>query len=431
MPFVTDPALLANVSKTSVTTPKPEEVFTPRMPPQRQMFTKRNEPDLHGNPGLQDSLRNALREPGGQVILYGDTGVGKSTLLKYAAEDEHMEVVPIRCRSKQTFDWHVDAAIREVTTDHEVEIVRSETKSGGGELGINKVITIKGHLENERGQQVRVEILDRTPLMALAETMQTSGLWVIAFDNFQNVDESERQSFAEAMEVLSDSSGETGDAKMVVLGVAGDAVTLVGDSGSVRRRTTEIGVPRMPDAEIREIFGNGFRLLGLKPEPGVILKLVFYCDGFPYFAHLLGLAVARLAQSRDEEIVDEPAVLAALVQAAKDVGASFPNRVSKALEAGGTVRPRERILRTLSFSGEREWRGAEVVEEYAALYSRPSDPGFLHASLGKLVKPEYGEVLARSGTPKRYVYRFSDPYMRPYLRMTQFTDPFQPRLPEL
>jgi hypothetical protein len=31
----------------------PEDVFTPRQAPSREMFTRRNEPDLHGNPGLQ------------------------------------------------------------------------------------------------------------------------------------------------------------------------------------------------------------------------------------------------------------------------------------------------------------------------------------------------------------------------------------------
>jgi hypothetical protein len=40
----------------------PEDVFTPRQPPSREMFTRRNESDLYGNPGLQDRVRDALRE---------------------------------------------------------------------------------------------------------------------------------------------------------------------------------------------------------------------------------------------------------------------------------------------------------------------------------------------------------------------------------
>ncbi len=95
------------------------------------MFTRRNGPDLHGNPGLQDTLRDALRERGGQVILYGDTGVGKSTLLQYAAEDEGMRVLSIPAMSNRTFDDLIDTAIRELTMERDVEVIRSQRKGAG------------------------------------------------------------------------------------------------------------------------------------------------------------------------------------------------------------------------------------------------------------------------------------------------------------
>src|SRR5688500_7809890 len=92
----------------------PEEVFTPRSPPPRDMFTRRNEPDAGGHPGLQDHLRETLREPGSQVLLYGDAGVGKTTLLQYAAQDEGMDFLRVQCVSSLSFSGHVDAALREL-----------------------------------------------------------------------------------------------------------------------------------------------------------------------------------------------------------------------------------------------------------------------------------------------------------------------------
>src|SRR5512133_2226018 len=163
------------------------------------MFTRRNEPDLHGNPGLQDTLRDALRERGGQVILYGDTGVGKSTLLQYAANDEEMPVLSIAAMSGRTFEDLIDTAIREVTLERDVEVVRSGSTGGDVEAGVTSHITIKGHLKNEKGQEVRVELIERTPLLALAETMKTEGYRVLAFDNFQNVDAPQRPMFAQAL----------------------------------------------------------------------------------------------------------------------------------------------------------------------------------------------------------------------------------------
>jgi AAA domain len=405
----------------------PEDVFTPRQSPSREMFTRRNERDLHGNPGLQDRVRDALRERGGQMILYGDTGVGKSTLLKYAAEDEHMGVLSIAAQSQRTYDDLIDMAIREVTMERDVEITRSAASGKGFEAGLSSHITIKGHLKNERGQDVRVELIERTPLLALAETMQTEGLRVLAFDNFQNVEATEREMFAQALEVLSDKASDTGDVKLVLIGIAEDAETLVGGSGSVRRRTTEIGVPRMPDDEISTIFASGFRLLGLECEQNALHDLVFYCDGFPYFAHLLGLAVSRDALRNKAHVVARHTLEAALVRLAQEVEASFPYRVAQAFERGGEVRPRMRILHTLCLSERREWRSGDVVDEYSRLYEPPENPGFLHAALGELVKPERGAVLTRRGPRGHYVFRFGDPYMRPFLRMGYF-QPTQPRL---
>jgi hypothetical protein len=406
---------------------KPEDVFTPRQPPSRDMFTRRNEADLYGNPGLQDRVRDALREKGGQVILFGDTGVGKSTLLKYASEDEGMPVLSIAAQSQRTFDDLIEMAIREVTMERDVEITRTGTTGGGFEGGVTSHITVKGHLKNEKGQEVRVELIERTPLLALAETMQTEGYRILAFDNFHNVAPTEREMFAQALEVLSDSAGQTGDVKMVLIGIADDADTLVGNSGSVRRRTTEIGVPRMPDDEISSIFANGFRLLGLDCEQNALRDLVFYCDGFPYFAHLLGLAVARDAIRSGEKTVARHTLEAGLVRVAQQVEASFPGRVALAFERGGEVQPRLRILHTMCVSDGRDWRSGDVVEEYSRLYERPDNPGFLHAALGELVKPERGSVLTRRGKRGHYVFRFSDPYMRPFLRMQHF-QPTQEKL---
>lgn len=409
----------------------PIDVFTPRQPPSREMFTKRNEADLYGNPGLQDRARDALRERGGQLIMFGDAGVGKSTLLKYAAEDEGMKMISIKARSK-SFDELIDMAIREVTAEREVEIVRTSGSGGGGEVGLSSHVTIKGHLKNEKGQQVRVELIEQEPLLALADTLATEGYRILAFDNFHNVKAEDRAMFAQALEVFSDIADETGDVKMVLLGIADDADSLVGSgsgSGSVRRRMIEIGVPRMPDDEISSILASGFRLLGLECEENALRDLIFYCDGFPYFAHLLGLSVARDARRRGERVIAVPALDAALANVSKQVEGTFPTRIAQAFERGGKVQPRKRILHTMCASNRREWRSGDVVEEYAKLYDLPKDkdPGFLHAALGALVLPKRGAVLTRRGPRGQYVFRFGDPYMRPYLRMQHF-QPAQGRL---
>ena len=124
-----------------------------------------------------------------------------------------------------------------------------------------------------------------------------------------------------------------------------------------------------------------------------------------------------------------PTLDAALANVSKQVEGTFPTRIAQAFERGGMVQPRKRILHTMCASNRREWRSGDLVEEYAKLYDLPKDkdPGFLHAALGALVLPKRGAVLTRRGPRGQYVFRFSDPYLRPYLRMEHF-QPAQGRL---
>jgi hypothetical protein len=251
--------------------------------------------------------------------------------------------------------------------------------------------------------------------------MDRSNKQVIAFDNFQNVDgERDRLLIAQTIELLSDRASVTGNKKIVLIGIADDARSLLAGSASFSRWTIEVGVPRMPDEEISEILRTGFGLLALDPDGDALDRLVFYADGFPYFAHLLGLQVARLARRERTETVDLVLVERALPQTARQVEESFAHRVSLASEAGGEVRPRRRILRLMANSPAREWRSADVVEEYVDNFGAQSNYSFIHVALAALTSEKHGTILKRTGTRGRYIYKFRDPHMRPYLRVTRF-----------
>jgi Cdc6-like AAA superfamily ATPase len=385
------------------------------------MFTKRNEPDLDGNPGLQDNLRDAMRDVGGQVLLFGDTGVGKSSLVKYAAEDEERGTLIVECLSNHSYEDLVETAVRKVVEVREVSRTRRGTVESEAEVsgGMPFLMTLRGRLKAgaERGSEF--EVVAQSPLDVLLKAMHESkqSLWVL--DNFQNiVDPGTRQLVAQTMELMSDRATETGDIKTVVIGIAEDAVSLIGGSGSYRRRTSEIGVPRMPDDEVREIFTTGFNLLGLMAATDILNLLVFYSDGFPYFAHLLGLNVARAARRQAQTHIDANLVEAASKQAVRAVSTVFDAKIAKAVEAGGDVQPRRRILHILASSDQRAWKASDLITDWEKeLGDKRERYEFLHVALAQLVSDKHGAVLRRSGTRNKYVYQFADPQMRPYLRL--------------
>lgn len=401
---------------------RPEAVFTPKTIASREMFERRNEPDIDGNPGLQDNLRDALRERGGQVILFGDTGVGKPSLLRYAAEDEERNFITVECFSSKTYDDLIEDAIRKLVEVREIS--RTAATSVGaeveGEAKIKFLVSLRGKLLGNHERGAEFEVVQNTPLDALLAAMRATRTSLIVLDNFQNItNEETRHLVAQTMEFLSDRADETDDIKMVVIGIAEDAPSLIGGSGSFRRRVTEIGVPRMPDDEIRAVLTRGFNLLEVDVPPAVVARLVFYSDGFPYFAHLLGLHIVRWARRSGAADVRMGDVARALQRAVNSVDQSYSERVQQAFEAGGDIQPRKSILRLLAKSDRREWKSADVIAAWDEAYGPRDAYQFLHVALGALLDEAHGRVLRRKGTRNRYVYQFQDPYMRPYLRITE------------
>jgi hypothetical protein len=401
---------------------EPEDVFTPKTIATREMFERRNEVDLDGNPGLQDNLRDALREAGGQVVLYGDTGVGKSSLLRYAAEDEGLQSVTVECLSSRSYEDLMEDAIRKLVDVKEISRTSSRSVGGEVEAGVKVkwLVSLKGKLTGSQVQGKEFEVVEETPLDALLSAMRASGTGLIVLDNFQNITNPEsRHLVAQTMEFLSDRSAETGDVKAVVIGIAEDAPALIGGSGSFRRRVTEIGVPRMPDDEIRAVLVRGFTLLDIDVSDDVLIRLVFYSDGFPFFAHLLGLHLARWARRQPLPSIGMDDIDKALKRAISSVDRSYAERVEKAFEAGGDIQPRKSLLRIFAQSDRREWKSPDVIAAWEAAYGSRDAYQFLHVALAALLDDAHGRILRRKGTRNKYVYQFEDPYMRPYLRLTQ------------
>ncbi len=343
-------------------------------------------------------------------------------MLRYAAEDENLDAVTVECFSSKSYEDLIEDAIRKLVDVKEISRTTSNAvgAEAEGEVKVKFLVSLKGKLTGSRTTGREFEVVHQTPLDALLSAMKESETKLLVLDNFQNITSSEtRHLVAQTMEFLSDRSAETGDVKAVVIGIAEDAPSLIGGSGSFRRRVTEIGVPRMPDDEIRAVLVRGFHLLEVEVSEDVLNRLVFYSDGFPYFAHLLGLHLARWARRQDPATVALDDIDKALKRAISSVDRSYAERVQKAFEAGGDIQPRKSLLRIFARSDRREWKSPDVISAWEDTYGRRDAYQFLHVALAALLDEAHGRILRRKGTRNKYVYQFDDPYMRPYLRLTQ------------
>lgn len=407
----------------------PEDVFTPKAVVSPELFERRNEVEIPGSPGLQDLVVEGLREKGAQLRVFGDTGVGKTSLVVFAAEEAGLRRLVVECMATHEYADLIHTAITKIQGVR----LKSFTKTvgveaaaeGGGRLGF--LASIKGSVKGSGGRSRQFEIVDQPPLDLLLRLMKEANYHLLVFDNFQNIASPDtRAHVAQTMEVMSDRAEETGGIKAVIIGIAQDAKSLIGQSGSFRRRTTDIAVPRMPDEEIRSILINGFRLLDLRVERMMILDhLVYFSDGFPFFAHLLGLNVARTARRDAARLVDTSVVARALQRCINEVDETYAARVRLAEETGGHTQPKRRILRLLAESGGRSWTSNDVKDLWIDEFEGGSDRhgrvrkqlGFVNVALGSLITAQNGTILSRDESRRPYVYEFADPHFRPFLRL--------------
>lgn len=401
----------------------PEEVFTPRTIVTRDMFERRNEPDMDGNPGVQDRLVDALRDRGGQVLIYGDTGVGKSSLIKYAAEDEKLTMVTVECTEETDYAGIIDSIVQQLLDVREIKYTKNHSYSAevSAEGSIPWFHRVSGKIKGIKGKSSEYEVVQKPALDVAMELMSKTGASLLVLDNFQNIiSESTRNLVSQLLERLSDrASGNSGrpDIKCVVIGIADDANSVLGASRSYLRRTAQIGVPRMPDEEIRALLTRGFGLLNITVPNKIMDDFVFYSDGFPYFAHIIGLNVSRIALRSNTFNVGENELKSALTEAARSVSASYQSRIQLALENGGRVKPRTQIINLLAEDSKRIWSGNEVQQLWLDNVGHRDDFSSIHVALGQLISEKHGQILKRTGKQKSYRYQFTDPHIRPFIRI--------------
>lgn len=399
----------------------PEEVFTPNAVATKAMFERRNEPDQFGNPGLQDRVIEAFRQQGAQLRVFGDTGVGKTSLITFAAAEVGRTPLIVECRTGHDYADLLEQAIRSIQGVRLTRYVRRSDVSASVEAsgGYKFLASITGKVTGNRGKEREFEIVDSTPLDLLLELMHEKAYSLLVLDNFQNVEDPRtRLSVAQTMEVLADRAPRSGNLQLVVIGIAEDAHTLLTPSPSVRRRTVDVAVPRMPDEEIQAVLETGFSLLDLRLSQGLLDYLVFYSDGFPFFAHMIGLNVSRAARADGFDEIRQTHVAAGLVRTVNEVDETYKGRVAKAVESGGHVQPKRHLLNLLARSSQRTWTCADAKSLWREHFnSGDKNLQFVDVAMGSLVREENGRVLARDETSAPYKYRFEDPHFRAYLRI--------------
>jgi Cdc6-like AAA superfamily ATPase len=354
-------------------------IFTPSAPiSRRELFRGRIDQVLQ--------VTSAVIEPGRHVVLYGERGVGKTSLANLLTEFLHVptnggppQTVRFNCNTQDGFRsiWH--KAFREL------------------------------HVEPPSSWSERSPDPDDVR-WALGELQPPR---IIVIDEFDRVEDDETLSLmADTIKSLSDHNVAT---KLVIVGVADSLDQLMGQHESVQRAVEEVLMPRMEETEAYEIIDNGLADVEMTIEPGARRQVARLAEGLPTYVHLLALHAAREAvhghrvtvEARDVEAAVNRVVArhSLLREYQRAVDSPYPNNLFSRVLAACALAEKNRLG---------YFTAGAVREPMSRIMGRQYDIPAFAPHLNAFTELDRGAVLKKEGVPRRYMYRFRNPLLQPF-----------------
>ncbi len=257
-----------------------------------------------GRSALLDRVIRAIEDQQLHVVVYGDRGIGKTSLMRVVAElakGARYIVHYTSCGEQSEFS----ETFRSVAS--QIRLLYDGSVDPGDE-------------NVERGGTLadRLPVGDFTASQLTEVFESISGTRVlIMLDEFDRAESPRfRASIAELIKNLSDRSIRV---QIMIAGVASNLTDLIAHIPSIRRNIIGIAVPNMDEDEIREMVAIAKQNGGPIFLPTAVTALARASAGLPYLAALIGQHAALAAIEQRSLEVDVAHVDVATERAAADI----------------------------------------------------------------------------------------------------------------
>ena len=386
--------------------------------------------------GRMEEMRqsvSAVSQQGQHVILFGERGVGKTSLAglvhefwsDLAKDQTSVFAVRYNCDSSDTYT-RIWSNIAESIRD---EYDKKDESPPASDTWAELFADLRG--ENASPHTVRrfLDIANR--------------FFVIVIDEFDQITDNETISmFASTIKNMSDNLSQS---TLILVGVADTVDELIQDHASIDRALVQILMPRMRKNELTEIIRKAYDLIGLDAAPGILEHMGRLAQGLPHYAHRFGQEAGYAAVGRNSLKVESHDVEEATCKAISLTNETIRSAYQRATTSQHKGAMFRQVLLACALADGDElgyFAAGDLRDPLRQVAKKQYDiPQFI----GHLKKfaSNRGPVLESAGEQWKRRYRFSDPLMRPYvvlnginsglieegaLESLQHGEPGQPRL---
>jgi Cdc6-like AAA superfamily ATPase len=358
------------------------------------------------------TLVDAINQKGQHAIIYGERGVGKTSLSNVLHAFLGQQAFPVKaprvqCEAQDTFDKVWRRVFDKIELQREKKnIIRLQNEAERETYRASELV--------EHGEVAPDDV--RRILGIISKT----ALSIVIVDEFDRLSKERRRPFADTVKTLSDHAVS---ATVILVGVADSVDELIHEHQSIERALVQVSMPRMSHDEIRQIVKTGLDKLGMTIKPEAVQHILVLSQGLPHYTHLIGLYSARAALDAKTLEVNEEIVARAIGKAVDGVQQSISSAWHQAVRSPRKDSLFSDVLLACALAEtdqQNTFAAQDVRVPMREITGKPYAITSFAQNLNDFCDEKRGPILQRTGPPRKYRYRFVNPLMQPFVIMQGF-----------
>jgi Cdc6-like AAA superfamily ATPase len=374
------------------------QLFTPSAPiAVAELFAGRQ-------PQAQKILE-AIGERGRHVIMYGERGVGKSSMAQIIHYFLPRGPQSVRHVRVQAFPGDTFSVIAKRIFSK----IHFKADYGEGEKAYNVSDFYPGDVTID-------DFLNEMSLFKAAE------IPIVIIDEFNEInDPATSRTLANIIKSLSDDGVNV---TIIIVGVADNVGELIEQHESIERCAEQVHMPRMPVDERREVLEKRLSQLGMTIAPDGKWKIINLSKGLPAYVHALGKFAVYNALDNGRMAIGETDVDAAINAVLESSQQTLKDAYENATRSNQARALFRHVLTACALAKVDDagfFTPAAVRDPLSDILKRPIEIANFQDTLGDFAGKR-GKILDRTGEARAYRFRFGNPAMQPYVIMRGIRD---------